>query len=98
MMRLDWSTAWREAQVPNTVIPAEPMIRLGCFLGVLLLMVAWEVLAPRRAQAVGRLLGWPNTLGLGVLDTIIVRLLFPLAAVGPAFVARAHGWGFFNLV
>ncbi|PPQ37897.1 sterol desaturase family protein [Rhodopila globiformis] len=84
--------------MPHTVIPAEPMIRLGCFLGVLLLMTAWEALAPRRDRTVGRLLRWPNNLGLVVLDTIIVRLLFPLAAVGMAFAARAHGWGLFNLV
>jgi sterol desaturase/sphingolipid hydroxylase (fatty acid hydroxylase superfamily)/uncharacterized membrane protein YdjX (TVP38/TMEM64 family)/rhodanese-related sulfurtransferase len=84
--------------VPNTVISAEPVIRLSGFLGVLLLMVVWEVLAPRRAQAVGRLLRWPNNLGLVVLDTIIVRLLFPFAAVGMAFVAQAQGWGLFNLV
>jgi sterol desaturase/sphingolipid hydroxylase (fatty acid hydroxylase superfamily)/uncharacterized membrane protein YdjX (TVP38/TMEM64 family)/rhodanese-related sulfurtransferase len=84
--------------MPNTVTAAEPIIRLGCFLGVLLLMVLWEVLAPRRAQAVGRLLRWPNNLGLIVLDTIIVRLLFPFAAVGIAFVAQAQGWGFFNLI
>ena len=84
--------------MPNVVTSAEPVIRLGCFLGVLLLMVLWEVLAPRRPQAVGRLLRWPNNLGLVVLDTVIVRLLFPLAAVGVAFFADAKGWGLFNLV
>src|ERR1700759_4916647 len=84
--------------MPNTVTTAEPIIRLSCFLGVLLLMVLWEVLAPRRTQAVGRLLRWPNNLGLIVMDTIIVRLLFPFAAVGVACVAQTRGWGFFNLV
>jgi hypothetical protein len=54
----------------NAVTSAEPVIRLGCFLGVLLLMVLWEVLAPRRPQAVGRLLRWPNNLVLVVLDTV----------------------------
>jgi hypothetical protein len=71
--------------MPNAVTSAEPVIRLGCFLGVLVLMVLWEVLAPRRPQSVKRLLRWPNNLGLVVLDTVIVRLLFPLAAVGMAF-------------
>jgi sterol desaturase/sphingolipid hydroxylase (fatty acid hydroxylase superfamily) len=84
--------------MPNAVTSAEPVIRLGCFLGVLLLMVLWEVLAPRRTQEVGRLLRWPNNLGLVVLDTVIVRLLFPLAAVGIAFFAETKGWGLFNLV
>jgi sterol desaturase/sphingolipid hydroxylase (fatty acid hydroxylase superfamily) len=32
-----------------------------------------------------------------VLDTVLVRLLFPLAAVGMAFLAQAKGWGLFNV-
>src|SRR6185312_11785012 len=84
--------------MPNAVTGAEPIIRLGCFLGVLLMMMLWEAMAPRRPQAIRRLLRWPNNLGLVVLDTVIVRLLFPLAAVGMAFFAEAKGWGLFNLV
>jgi sterol desaturase/sphingolipid hydroxylase (fatty acid hydroxylase superfamily) len=84
--------------MPNVATSAEPIIRLSCFLGVLLLMVLWEVAAPRRPQTIGRLLRWPNNLGLVVLDTVIVRLLFPLAAVGMAFLAETKGWGLFNLV
>lgn len=84
--------------MPNAVTSAEPMIRLGCFLGVLTTMVLWEVLAPRRPQSVGRSLRWPNNLGLVMLDTAIVRLLFPLAAVGMAFFAQGKGWGLFNLI
>ncbi|HEX2942893.1 MAG TPA: sterol desaturase family protein [Rhodopila sp.] len=83
--------------MPNVAIAAEPMIRLSCFLGVLMMMMLWEVLAPRRPQAIGRLLRWPNNLGLVVLDTVLVRLLFPLAAVGMAFLAQNKGWGLFNL-
>jgi sterol desaturase/sphingolipid hydroxylase (fatty acid hydroxylase superfamily) len=84
--------------VPQSSIAAEPIIRLSCFLGVLLLMMLWEGLTPRRPLAVGRLLRWPNNLGLVVLDTLVVRLVFPLAGVGLAFLAQAHGWGLFNLV
>jgi sterol desaturase/sphingolipid hydroxylase (fatty acid hydroxylase superfamily) len=82
----------------GTVIAAEPVIRLSCFLGVLVLMVLWEALTPRRPQSVGRLLRWPNNLGLVVLNTFVVRLLFPLAGVGMAFLAQTNGWGVFNLV
>ncbi len=84
--------------MPNAVFLAEPIIRLGCFLGVLAMMGLWEALAPRRPQFVERRLRWPNNLGLVVLDTVIVRLLFPLTAVGVAFLAQANGWGLFNLV
>ena len=84
--------------MPQSAIAAEPIIRLSCFLGVLLLMVLWEMLTPRRSQVVGRLLRWPNNLGLVVLDTLVVRIVFPFAGVGMAFLAQTHGWGLFNLV
>ncbi len=84
--------------MPATAIAAEPIIRLGCFLGILSAMALWEALAPRRHQAVGRSRRWPNNLGLVVLDTLAVRLLFPLAAVGMAFLAQSKGWGLFNLM
>jgi sterol desaturase/sphingolipid hydroxylase (fatty acid hydroxylase superfamily) len=80
----------------QVVIVAEPGIRLSCFVGVLLLMALWERLAPRRSQSIKRLLRWPNNLGVVVLDTIVVRLLFPVAAVGMAVLAHANGWGLLN--
>jgi len=84
--------------MPNAVTSAEPVIRLGCFLGVLLVMALWEALAPRRPQSIKRLLRWPNNLGLVVLDTLVVRLLFRFAAVGMAFLAETKGWGLLNIV
>jgi hypothetical protein len=44
--------------MPEAAIAAEPIIRLSCFLGVLVLMVLWEILTPRRPQAVGRGVRW----------------------------------------
>jgi sterol desaturase/sphingolipid hydroxylase (fatty acid hydroxylase superfamily) len=84
--------------VPSVAIAAEPIIRLSCFLGVLVLMALWEALTPRRPQSIRRLLRWPNNVGLVVLNTFIVRLMFPFAAVGMAFLAQTEGWGLFNLV
>jgi sterol desaturase/sphingolipid hydroxylase (fatty acid hydroxylase superfamily) len=41
---------------------------------------------------------WPSNLAIVVLDTLAVRLFFPLAAVGAALVAVEQGWGLFNLI
>ena len=82
----------------ETTITAEPLIRLGCFLGVLLAMALWEALTPRRQQAIGRLRRWPNNIGLVVLDTLAVRLFFPLTGIGMALLAQSKGWGLFNLL
>jgi sterol desaturase/sphingolipid hydroxylase (fatty acid hydroxylase superfamily) len=76
----------------------EPVVRLACFLGVLCGMALWEVAAPRRRREIPRLLRWSNNLAVVVLDTVLVRLTFPIVAIGLAIVARDRGWGIFNVV
>lgn len=71
----------------------EPGVRLAAFSGVLVLMLAWELLAPRRALANPRLVRWGNNLGIVVLNTVLLRLVFPAAAVGVALLAESRGWG-----
>lgn len=74
----------------------EPLIRSGFFLGVLVLMAAWEVAAPRRRRDIPRVIRWTNNLGVVIVDTILVRLTFPILAVGLALLAEDRGWGLFN--
>ncbi len=76
----------------------EPQIRLACFLAVFALMALWELAAPRRAQTFAKGARWSANLGLAVLDTFVVRLAFPVAAVGMAELAATRGWGLFNIV
>ena len=76
----------------------EPIVRLSFFVGVLAVMAAWEVAAPRRRRDIPRLLRWTNNLGVVVVDTILVRLAFPVVAVGLALAAEKQGWGLFNIV
>lgn len=76
----------------------EPLIRVACFLGILAVMAAWEVAAPRRRREIPRLLRWTNNLGVVVVDTILLRLAFPLVAVGLAVLAEERGWGLFNVI
>jgi sterol desaturase/sphingolipid hydroxylase (fatty acid hydroxylase superfamily) len=74
----------------------ERVIRLGAFAAIFAVMALWEVLAPRRRQAIGRWRRWPSNFGIIVLDSVLVRLIFPAAAVGVALFAQAHGWGLFH--
>ncbi|MGD8938604.1 MAG: sterol desaturase family protein [Gammaproteobacteria bacterium] len=71
-------------------------IRLGFFFGTFLLIALWEIVAPKRALTVSKTLRWFNNLGIVVLNTIILRLLFPAAAVGVAVFASSQGWGLLN--
>ncbi|GGD47780.1 sterol desaturase [Sinisalibacter lacisalsi] len=59
-------------------------------------MALWEAAAPRRRRYIPRVLRWTNNLGLVVLDTLILRLSFPILAVGLAVLAEEGGWGLFN--
>jgi len=74
----------------------EPAIRLSAFISIFAAMALWEMLAPRRPQAIGRPRRWPGNLGIVALNTLLVRLIFPTAAVGMALLAEAHGWGLFQ--
>lgn len=78
------------------ILTNEPAIRLGFFLGVFAVIAAWEVFAPRRALTVSKALRWTSNLGLVVLNTVLLRLLFPLAAVGLAAFCAQNGWGLLN--
>src|SRR5205807_7932866 len=81
-----------------TDLPAgESWIRLGISATVFAAMAGWEVVAPRRSQAIGRWVRWPNNLGVVIIDTILLRLLFPAAAVGAALAGEEQGWALLKL-
>jgi sterol desaturase/sphingolipid hydroxylase (fatty acid hydroxylase superfamily) len=76
----------------------EPTTRMAVFLIVLGGMALWELWSPRRRVEVPRVLRWSNNLALVVIDTFVVRLMFPLAAVGLAITMQGQGWGLFNVI
>ena len=69
----------------------EQPIRLTIFLGVFAVMALWETFAPRRARSHARLQRWPSNIGLVALNTVILRVAFPVAAI--EFAASIHGGG-----
>ncbi len=78
------------------VLDNEPAIRLAFFLGVFAVIGLWEVVAPRRALTMSKALRWGSNLGLVALNTLLLRLVFPLAAAGIAAFGVANGWGLLN--
>jgi sterol desaturase/sphingolipid hydroxylase (fatty acid hydroxylase superfamily) len=78
------------------VLANEPLIRLSFFVGVFAVVGIWEVLAPQRALTLSRSLRWASNLGLVALNTVLLRLLFPMAAVGMAAFCADKGWGVLN--
>jgi sterol desaturase/sphingolipid hydroxylase (fatty acid hydroxylase superfamily) len=84
--------------MPHTIAPYEPLIRLGAFVAVFAAMAWWEVVAPRRRQSFGRRLRWTSNLGILSLNTVLVRVLFPVVAVGLAAIAEERGWGLLHVL
>ena len=74
----------------------EKEVRMVFFFGMLALIGLWEVIAPKRALTVSKAIRWTNNLGLVFLNSLLLRLLFPAAAVGVAKFASDQGWGLFN--
>jgi len=76
----------------------ETALRLGMFLGVLIVVGLAEAAFPRRARQQSRISRWSINLTMVALGALAIRLLIPLAAVGAAMIAEARGIGLFNLL
>ncbi len=76
----------------------EGAARLSVFAAVFLAMAMAEWAAPRRALGHDRSRRWLTNLAIVAIDTLAVRLAFPLAAVGFAIWAEGRGLGLLRLV
>lgn len=74
----------------------ELAVRLGFFFGILAIMAAWEILAPRRKLSQPKTARWANNLAIVFINSLLLRLLFPLGAVSMALFAYQQEWGVFN--
>lgn len=72
---------------------SDTLLRFLAFGLVFAVMASWEVFAPRRPRPLSRCARWPHNLALVVLNTLLLRVLFPLGAVGGAIWASAAGLG-----
>jgi len=80
------------------ILSNEMPIRLGFFFGIFAVMAIWELLTPKRLLTAPKIVRWGNNLGLVVFNSVLLRLLLPVAAVGMAAFAARQGWGVLNYV
>ncbi len=78
------------------LIQNEVPIRLSFFFGAFAVIAIWEMLSPRRLPTISKGIRWANNLGLVFLNTLVLRFLFPAAAVGVALVVDEKSWGVLN--
>jgi sterol desaturase/sphingolipid hydroxylase (fatty acid hydroxylase superfamily) len=76
----------------------EITIRVSFFFGIFLLLSLGELGKPRRALVTAKKGRWFNNLIIMVMNTLLVRFLFPLVPVTMALLARERGWGLLNQV
>jgi sterol desaturase/sphingolipid hydroxylase (fatty acid hydroxylase superfamily) len=76
----------------------EKNVRLLCFLCVFVLMALWEWMANRREQKISKKIRWSNNLALALINALMIRVLFPGAALWASYLAFRHHLGLFNNV
>lgn len=74
----------------------EGAIRFAVFAGVFVLMAVLEAVFPRKDRTLPRAQRWLTNGGFVVIDTLALRLVLPVLAVGMAEIAARNGWGLFN--
>lgn len=81
----------------SDMVFSEAFVRLAAFLAIFSAMAAFELWSPRleRPEMAGAMKArrWITNLSMVVLSSILLRIIFPAAAVGAAIWAEANGWG-----
>lgn len=78
------------------VLDNEAIIRLGSYSSVFVVMALWELALPRRRLTTSKTVRWLSNLGIVVLNTLLLRLIFSSAAIATAWKAGESGWGLLN--
>lgn len=74
----------------------ETVLRFGIFAAVFMIMALAEGVFPQKARNQKRTLRWSTNLGISVLSSVLLKILFPVAAVGAAVFAMENGYGLLN--
>lgn len=77
-------------------IMEEGAIRLGIFAGAFLVFALLEIFIPRRSESQERPRRWSTNLILSVINTLMLRLALPIAAVSTAYWAQTNDFGLTN--
>jgi len=68
------------------------------YFGIIIVVSLLECVVPRREAGDALQLRWLGNFGLAILDTFLLRLLFPIVGFGWAVLCAERGWGLFNLI
>lgn len=77
---------------------SEAAIRLLVFISVLILLSALESFFPRRKPKYSKVQRWLSNFGISFFNTLLTRLLIPIAGVAAAAFAAEQNWGLLNFI
>lgn len=80
----------------NAVVQHEAVVRMAFFVGIFALVGVAEILVPRRPLTTSKARRWFANIGIVFINTFLLRMLFPVTAVGMAVWVQQEGWGLFN--
>jgi sterol desaturase/sphingolipid hydroxylase (fatty acid hydroxylase superfamily) len=80
------------------IVRHEAPLRLFFFLGIFAAVAYSETVSPRRVLTTSKSGRWFANIGIVVLNSVALRLVFPIAAMGLAVYAGQQGWGLLNNV
>ena len=80
------------------IMENEAYIRLGFFFGVFIIMAIYEVVSPKRTLKAPKAARWFTNLSITFLNSFLLRGLFPVLAIGMAYVAEEQGLGILNSI
>jgi sterol desaturase/sphingolipid hydroxylase (fatty acid hydroxylase superfamily) len=80
------------------VLQNESTLRLTTFVVVFFAIAIWEWVSPKRKRLTTLATRWVNNLSLMLINTLLIRLFFPMAAVGIALIIKEQQIGLLNLI
>lgn len=80
----------------NVVDYYDQYIHAGLFYTLFAIMPLLEMILPLRPHKHPLAFRWVNNLLLGIIDSLILKFLFPIAGITFAVYIHQQGWGLFN--
>ena len=79
------------------ILENETYIRVFIFILTLAVIAFYEYKHPKRTLLISKTIRWLNNLSLVFISSILIKLLFPLAAFGVAYYMEAKSFGLLHL-
>jgi len=82
----------------DLLINYEIQIRLIIYFAILVIMMFWEQLSPKRNPSISRFIHYSNNIFLLIFNNIIMRIFFPAVTIAVSYISSEAEWGLLNLI